>query len=106
MSASHGALTAISAADKVEEDTSRAWEPSLPKDPEDYDGIRMEHVSYGYEGRGRTLRDVSLRIPRGSVVALVGLSGCGQRRRFLARRTEAEAWNCPRIIVASGIHDF
>ena len=38
----------------------------------------MEHVSYGYEGRGRALRDVSLRIPRGSVVALVGLSGCGK----------------------------
>ena len=82
MSASHGALTAISAAGKVEEilnmDTSRPWEPSLPKDPEAFEGIRMEHVSYGYEGRGRALQDISLRIPRGSVVALVGLSGCGK----------------------------
>ena len=59
MSASHGALTAISAAGKVEEilemDTSRAYDPSLPTDPEDFEGIRMEQVSYGYEGRERAL---------------------------------------------------
>ena len=38
----------------------------------------MEHVSYGYEGRDRALQDVTLKIPRGSVAALVGLSGCGK----------------------------
>lgn len=82
MSASHSALTAISAAGKVEEilqtDTSRPYNPELPADPEHFDGIRMEHVSYGYEGRSRALQDVSLTIPRGSSVALVGLSGCGK----------------------------
>ena len=82
MSASHGALTAISAAGKVEEilemDTSRAYDPSLPTDPEDFEGIRMEQVFYGYEGRERALTDISLRIPKGSVAALVGLSGCGK----------------------------
>lgn len=82
MSASHGALTAISAADKVEEilntDTARPYNPSLPADPQKFDGIRMEHVSYGYEGRSRALSDVSLEIPKGSVVALVGMSGCGK----------------------------
>lgn len=82
MSASHSALTAISAAGKVEEilqtDTSRPYNPKLPADPEHFDGIRMEHVSYGYEGRSRALQDVSLTIPRGSSVALVGLSGCGK----------------------------
>lgn len=82
MSASHSALTAISAAGKVEEilqtDTSRPYNPELPADPEHFDGIRMEHVSYGYEGRRRALQDVSLTIPRGSSVALVGLSGCGK----------------------------
>ena len=64
MSASHGALTAISAAGKVEEilemDTSRAYEPSLPEDPEHFEGIRMEQVSYGYEGREQALTDISL----------------------------------------------
>lgn len=82
MSASHSALTAISAAGKVEEilqtDTSRPYNPELPADPEHFDGIRVEHVSYGYEGRSRALQDVSLTIPRGSSVALVGLSGCGK----------------------------
>ena len=82
MSASHSALTAISAAGKVEEilqtDTSRPYNPELPADPEHFDGIRMEHVSYGYEGRSRALQDVSLTIPRGSSVALVGLSGGGK----------------------------
>lgn len=82
MSASHSALTAISAAGKVEEilqtDTSRPYNLELPADPEHFDGIRMEHVSYGYEGRSRALQDVSLTIPRGSSVALVGLSGCGK----------------------------
>ena len=82
MSASHSALTAISAAGKVEEilqtDTYRPHNPELPADPEHFDGIRMEHVSYGYEGRSRALQDVSLTIPRGSSVALVGLSGCGK----------------------------
>ena len=82
MSASHSALTAISAAGKVEEilqtDTSRPYNPELPADPEHFDGIHMEHVSYGYEGRSRALQDVSLTIPRGSSVALVGLSGCGK----------------------------
>ena len=81
-SASHSALTAISAAGKVEEildtDTTRPFDPSLSEDKEHFNGIRMEHVSYGYEGRARALQDVSLTIPKGSVVALVGLSGCGK----------------------------
>lgn len=82
MSASHSALTAISAAGKVEEilqtDTSRPYNPELSADPEHFDGIRMEHVSYGYEGRSRALQDVSLTNLLESSVALVGLSGCGK----------------------------
>ena len=58
--------------------SSRPFDPSLPEDKEHFNGIRMEHVSYGYEGRARALQDVSLTIPKGSVVALVGLSGCGK----------------------------
>ena len=82
MNASHSALTAIAAAGKVEEildtDTSRPYEPSLPEDPELFEGIRMDHVSYGYEGRSRALQDISLTVPKGTVAALVGLSGCGK----------------------------
>ncbi len=82
MSASHRALTAISAAGKVEDilniDTTRPYDTSLPTDSEKFEGIRMENVSYGYEGRSKALEDISLKIPKGSVVALVGLSGCGK----------------------------
>ena len=82
MNASHSALTAIAAAGKVEEildtDTSRPYEPSLPEDPKHFEGIRMDHVSYGYEGRSRALQDISLTVPKGTAAALVGLSGCGK----------------------------
>ena len=82
MSATHSALTAVSAASKVEEilavDTSRPYDRSLPEDPSGFDGIRMENVSFGYEGRKRALNSVSLEIRKGSVTALAGLSGCGK----------------------------
>ena len=82
MSASHSALTAISAAGKVEEildtDTSRPFDPLLPEDKEHFNGIRMENVSYGYKGRSKALQNLSLTVPKGFVIALVGLSGCGK----------------------------
>lgn len=82
MNASHSALTAIAAAGKVEEildtDTSRPYDPALPADPKQFEGIRMDHVSYGYEGRSRALQDISLTVPKGKTVAMVGLSGCGK----------------------------
>ena len=82
MNASHSALTAIAAAGKVEEildtDTSRPYDPALPADPKQFEGIRMDHVSYGYEGRSRALQDISLTVPKGKTVAMVGLSGFGK----------------------------
>ena len=82
MNASHSALTAIAAAGKVEEildtDTSRPYDPALPADPKQFEGIRMDHVSYGYEGRSRALQEISLTVPKGKTVAMVGLSGCGK----------------------------
>ena len=82
MNASHSALTAIAAAGKVEEildtDTSRPYDPALPADPKQFEGIRMDHVSYGYEGRSRALQYISLTVPKGKTVAMVGLSGCGK----------------------------
>lgn len=82
MSATHEALTAVSAASKTEEilntDTSRAYMPEAQKDPENMPGIRMDHVSFGYEGRKTALRDVSMFVPKGKVTALCGLSGCGK----------------------------
>jgi ATP-binding cassette subfamily B protein len=43
------------------------------------DGIRLEHVSFAYPGTDRlVLRDVSLHLPAGSVVAIVGENGAGK----------------------------
>lgn len=52
--------------------------PEAQKDPENMPGIRMDHVSFGYEGRKTALRDVSMFVPKGKVTALCGLSGCGK----------------------------
>jgi ATP-binding cassette, subfamily B, bacterial len=43
------------------------------------DGIRLEHVSFAYPGSDRlALDDVTLRLPAGSVVAVVGENGAGK----------------------------
>jgi ATP-binding cassette subfamily B protein len=43
------------------------------------DGIALEHVSFAYPGtEKRVLDDVSLQLPRGAVVALVGENGAGK----------------------------
>ncbi len=82
MNASHGALTAISAAGKVEEifkvDTSRPYDSSIPINEKACGGITMDQVSFQYEGRKGGLKEISLTIPKKSVVAFVGLSGCGK----------------------------
>lgn len=39
--------------------------------------VELEQVSFGY-GERKILRNVSLRIPRGKVVAIMGGSGCGK----------------------------
>ena len=40
--------------------------------------LQLEHVTFGYEKERTILQDVSLTIPQGSFVSLVGESGCGK----------------------------
>ena len=40
--------------------------------------LALEHVTFGYERERTILHDVSLTIPQGSFVSLVGESGCGK----------------------------
>src|SRR5690606_14147838 len=52
------------------------------------DGIEFDHVSFRYPGTDRlVLDDVSLRLPAGSVVAVVGENGAGKTTlvKLLAR---------------------
>src|SRR5205823_12612636 len=54
-------------------------------------GIRLEHVSFAYPGTSRlVLEDVSLSLPAGSVVAIVGENGAGKTTlvKLLARMYE------------------
>ena len=40
--------------------------------------VEVEHVWFGYDPQRPVLRDVSLAIPRGAVVGIMGQSGCGK----------------------------
>jgi ATP-binding cassette subfamily B protein len=42
------------------------------------DGIRLQHVSFGYDPERPVLHDVDLHLPAGSTVALVGDNGAGK----------------------------
>lgn len=82
MSATHNALTAVAAASGIDDllavDSSRAYVPDAPGDPQEYDGIRFDRVSFGYAGRKQALKDISMTIPHHKVTAFAGLSGCGK----------------------------
>jgi ATP-binding cassette subfamily B protein len=66
----------------------------LPVPSELQRGIRFEHVSFAYPGTTRrALEDVSLFLPAGAVVALVGENGAGKTTlvKLLARMYEPQA---------------
>ena len=68
--------------------------PGRPAPARLVDGIVLEGVSFRYPGSGRgALRDVSFRIPAGSVVALVGENGAGKTTlvKLLCRMYEPTA---------------
>jgi subfamily B ATP-binding cassette protein MsbA len=52
--------------------------PGAPRPPEFTGSIEFRGVSFSYDGDGQVLRDVSLTIGKGDVVALVGPSGAGK----------------------------
>ncbi len=57
---------------KEEEDNPEGLTPPLDRD------IRFEHVSFSYDGAGELLRDISLTIPAGSTLGILGGTGSGK----------------------------
>ena len=59
---------------KAEEERDEAGAKTPPMDRE----IRFEHVSFGYEGAPEMLHDISLTIPAGSTLGILGGTGSGK----------------------------
>ncbi|EFW23690.1 ABC transporter ATP-binding protein/permease [Solobacterium moorei] len=80
MSATHDALTAVSAASRAEEilavKTSEIEQEG--KHNMFQDSIVLEDVSFSYEDRKEVLHHVNIKIEKSKITALVGLSGCGK----------------------------
>ncbi|MDR3682270.1 MAG: ABC transporter transmembrane domain-containing protein, partial [Geothrix sp.] len=72
-------------------DDSQA-DPDLPKDTTLHGEIEFRHLSFGY-GESPVLRDISLKIPAGSSLAIVGPTGSGKTTlvSLLSRLYEAPA---------------
>lgn len=58
--------------EKEEDDTSGTPMPEQPQD------IVLENVSFSYDGQRDVLQNISCRIPKGKVTALVGANGSGK----------------------------
>ena len=74
----HIAMNGAASAEKI----FRLLEAEEPADGDRLPGenttLQLEHVTFGYEKDRTILKDVSLTIPQGSFVSLVGESGCGK----------------------------
>ena len=80
MSATHDALTAVSAASRAEEilAVKTAEIKQEGKHNMSQDSIVLEDVSFSYEDRKEVLHHVNIKIKKSKITALVGLSGCGK----------------------------
>ena len=72
-------LASLERIDRILNTDNNISEPThpLPLTTFEYE-IRYEHVRFAYQAERPVLRDVSLTIPRGKMVALVGQSGSGK----------------------------
>ena len=80
MSATHDALTAVSAATRAEEILAvESTKIRQAKKQDSYqEGIVLKDVCFSYEGRKEVLHNINIEIEKSKTTALVGLSGCGK----------------------------
>jgi phospholipid/cholesterol/gamma-HCH transport system ATP-binding protein len=51
---------------------------AAPFDPRCANAVELDHVTFGYLARRPVLKGITMKIPRGKVVAIMGGSGCGK----------------------------
>ena len=72
-------LASLERIDRILNTRSNITEPAQPLPLKSFEKeVRYEHVSFAYQSGQPVLRDVSLTIPRGKMIALVGQSGSGK----------------------------
>ena len=72
-------LASLERIDRILNTHSNITEPAQPLPLQSFEKeVRYEHVSFAYQSGQPVLRDVSLTIPRGKMIALVGQSGSGK----------------------------
>ena len=75
----HIAMNGMSASDKIfkilDMEEPKRGEHEIEGEQMD---VTLQHVEFSYEPERKVLRDISLTIPSGKFVSLVGLSGCGK----------------------------
>ncbi len=72
-------LASLERIDRILNTRSNLTEPAQPLPLQSFEKeVRYEHVSFAYQSGQPVLRDVSLTIPRGKMIALVGQSGSGK----------------------------
>lgn len=80
MNSAHQALTGVAATHSISQildiDTTRPYQENVTKI--DDEGIVLEHVSFSYDNKKEVLKDISLHIEPGKMIAVVGKSGCGK----------------------------
>lgn len=72
-------LASMERIDKILSAESPIKEPAKPKALPSFEkGISFSHVDFSYDGKRKILDDVTLEIPKGKTIAIVGASGAGK----------------------------